>query len=45
MELSVREYQSICSSFRLTISAPKTKHMVSGRMTVESDRVRISGGW
>ena len=42
MELSVREYQSTCSSFGLTVSAPKTKHMVSGRMSVESDRESIS---
>ena len=42
MELSIKEYQSTCSSFGLTVSAPKTKHMVSGRMTVESDRESIS---
>ena len=42
MELSVRDYQSTCSSFGLTVSAPKTKHMVSGRMNVESDRESIS---
>ena len=34
MELSVREYQSTCSSFGLTVSAPKTKHMALGRMTI-----------
>ena len=42
MELSIREYQSTCSSFGLTVSAPKTKYIVSGRMTVESDRESIS---
>ena len=42
MELSIREYQTTCISFGLTVSAPKTKHMVSGRMTIESNRESIS---
>ena len=42
MELSATEYQSTCNDFGLTVSVPKTKHMVSGRMVVESDMEPIS---
>ena len=42
--MSVREYQSTCSDFGLTVSTPKLKtwFLNSGRMTVESDRESIS---
>ena len=42
MELSVKEYQSTCGDFGLTVSIPKTKHMASGRMIVESNRDSVS---
>ena len=40
------EYQSTYSSFGLTISREKTKHMVTGRLAVESDRdpIPVTGG-
>jgi len=39
MEQSAREYQS---DFGLTVSTVKTKHMISGRTIVESDRELLS---
>jgi len=42
MEQSAREYQSTSSDFGLTVSAAKTKHMVSGRTVVESNRELLS---
>ena len=45
-ERAVREYQGICSDFGLTVSNPKTKHMVTGRQVVDSDRepIAVAGG-
>ena len=39
-------YQQTSSDFGLTVSIPKTKHMVSGRSVEESDRepIAIEGG-
>jgi len=42
MEQSAREYQSTSSDFGLTVSTVKTKHMVSGRTVVETDRELFS---
>jgi hypothetical protein len=41
-----KQYQSTCSSFGLTISTEKTKHRVTGRLAVESDRdpIPVTGG-
>ena len=46
METAVSEYQNTCSKFGLTVSLPKTKHMVSGRQVVEEDRelIEVAGG-
>ena len=46
MEQSAREYQSTSSDFGLTVSAAKTKHMVSGRTVEESDSelMSVDGG-
>ena len=45
-ERAVREYQGTCSDFGLTVSNPKTKHMVTGRQVVDSDRepIAVAGG-
>ena len=41
-----REYQRTCSNFGLTVSNPKTKHMVTGRQVVDGDRepIAVAGG-
>ncbi len=45
-ERAVREYQATCSGFGLTVSNPKTKHMVIGRLVQESDQepTSVEGG-
>ena len=46
IERAIREYQITCSQFGLTVSLPKTKHMVSGRQVVREDRepIEVAGG-
>ena len=45
-ELAIRTYQRACSSFELTVSNSKTKHMVTGRLAEDCDResIEINGG-
>ena len=45
-ERSIREYQSVCTGFGLTLSIPKTMHLVTGRETVGSDLspIKVNGG-
>ena len=45
-ERAVREYQATCSSFGLTVSNPKTKHMVTGRLVEDGDKepIAVEGG-
>ena len=39
-------YQQVSKNFGLTVSIPKTKHMVTGRLTDDSDRdpIALEGG-
>ena len=41
-ERAVREYQATCAAFGLTVSNPKTKHMVVGSLVEEEDREPIA---
>ena len=45
-ERAMSEYQRTCSNFGLTVSNPKTKHMVTGRQVVDGDRepIAVAGG-
>ena len=45
-ERAVREYQATCAAFGLTVSNPKTKHMVVGSLVEEEDRepIAVAGG-
>ena len=45
-ERAMTEYQRTCSNFGLTVSNPKTKHMVTGRQVVDGDRepIAVAGG-
>ena len=36
-ERAVAEFQSVCQSFGLTVSIPKTKHIAAGRETTSLD--------
>ena len=42
----MREYQATCAAFGLTVSNPKTKHMVVGNLVEEEDRepIAVAGG-
>ena len=40
-ERAVREYQGTSSDFGLTVSNPKTRHMMTGKQVVDSDREPI----
>ena len=40
-ESKIRSYQEVGSSFGLTVSSSKTKHMVMGRLAEDSDREPI----
>ena len=45
-ERAVRKYQAIGTAFGLTVSNPKTKHMVVGSLVEEEDRepIAVAGG-
>ncbi len=45
-ESAIRAYESVSSSFGLTVNSSKTKHMVTGRLVEERDRdvIQVDGG-
>ena len=43
-ESAIRSCKEVSSSFGLTVSNPKTKHMVIGRLAVDSDRDKLKEG-
>ncbi len=46
LEVVIRAYKCVSSSFGLTVNSSKTKHMVTGRLAAESDRaaIQVEGG-